>query len=590
MKRSTNPGLLPWPVVSVVFILHFLYFAIFNRYHLVYQEQIQLFRFDWNYFREFLTKPGGLAEYAGAFFIQFYLSSIAGAIIVTSAAIAAFFLVRNILNKLNIFGILWPLIPVLLLAILQSDHIYYIGYTLGFLLAIAFFTIYISLVNNYLRFFTALFGWVLVYMATAGFAILAAVLIIIYELLFVKDHLRPAFVLLFIVLIVLILFIIFQFIYLLPVSYKWIGPVLFLGNVTTKYGLLLLLAYLPVLLVISRIWFKLSKKARLEFSWNRKSVAAGFIVLFAFSVVTAKFAYDYKTELLLGIDNSVRKSEWDRALALSSRSPGANQIVIYLTNIALYKSGLLGDMMFHFNQIGTAGLWLGWGNDASPFFGSEVFYNLGYINEAYRWAFEAMVAKGQAPRLLKRLALTSIINGDYQVAGKYLNVLDQTLFYRKWARHYKRCIEDPEILNHDIEIIEKRQFLVHTDFFADVNHHNIELIRLLENHPDNRMAFEYFMSSLLLEKDINTFAANIYRLREFDFKEIPVHYEEALMVYMAGAKTNIVPEGYTIRESTKQRFNDYLKTYASYSGDPDLVSQYLSKRFGKTFWFYLQFK
>jgi len=246
--------------------------------------------------------------------------------------------------------------------------------------------------------------------------------------------------------------------------------------------------------------------------------------------------------------------------------------------------------MFHFNQIGTSGLWLGWGNEASPFFGNEVFYQLGYNNEAYRWTFEAVVAGGQAPRLLKRLALTSIINGNMQVAEKYLGMLENTLFYRRWAKHYKSCLEDPVLLSQDPEITEKRKCLVHNDFFANVNDHASELVRLLENCPENRMAFEYYMSYLLLEKDITSFAANIYRLKDFGFKEIPVHYEEALMVYMKSNNTYLIPEGYTIRESTRERFNDYISTYASYSGNPQSLPQFLSKRFGKTFWFYLQFK
>lgn len=82
--------------------------------------------------------------------------------------------------------------------------------------------------------------------------------------------------------------------------------------------------------------------------------------------------------------------------------------------LALYKSRQLGDHMFHYNQVGVPGLWLEWKrNWVVTFYGGEIFYHLGYINEAYRWAFEAMVTKA-SPHLLKRLVMHGVLM--FQVA------------------------------------------------------------------------------------------------------------------------------------------------------------------------------
>lgn len=183
-----------------------------------------------------------------------------------------------------------------------------------------------------------------------------------------------------------------------------------------------------------------------------------------------------------------------------------------------------------------------------------------------------------------------MINRDYAVGEKYLNILEQTLFYRNWARYYRGCIKDTALLPGDQEIAAKRHLLIQSDFFANVTDYNFELNKLLENHPDNRMAFEYYMASLLLDKKLDFFAANISRIKDFGFKEIPVHYEEALLAYMVNTETSIIPAGYSIRESTRQRFNDYFKTYSFSAGDPDQAVTLLKKRFGNTYWFYLQFK
>ncbi len=587
-QRPLNKHFPEQVVVIGIIVLNFLYFAVLNRYHIAYLEQNQLFRFDWSYLTEFLNKPGGLAEYTGSFLIQFYIVPVAGAVIITSLAFACFVVVRSILKKLNISGILWPLITIFLLAIVQSDHIYHPGFTIGFLLALTFFYVYISLENNYLRLIAGTFGCVLLYVISGEFAFPAAFLIVIYELLFKKGHLNRAFVWLSLVLVFLIIYLLTEFVYLLPEKYTWTGT-LFVGNMTTIYGLIILMAYLPGLLLINRIFFRLRAKPVTENKWNRKSVIAGGTLLLILSSVTLLVANDPEMELLLGIDHNVRKSEWDRALKLSSRSPGPNPIVIYLTNIALYKSGQMGDLMFRFHQNGPDGLWPGWLSDTSPYSGCEIFYEMGYFNEAYRWAFEIMVAKGQTPRLVKMLAITSIINGDFKMAEKYLTLLERTIFYRKWARHYIKCIEDPEILNSDDEITAKRRLLVDRDFFADAYEHEVTFDGLLENHPGNRMAFEYFMSSLLLKKDISAFIANINRLKELGFAKLPVHYEEALLLYMSGSNKDVVPGGYTISQLTQRRFSNFMNASATYN--PKIQAQQsFTKLFGNTYWFYFYFK
>jgi hypothetical protein len=112
---------------------------------------------------------------------------------------------------------------------------------------------------------------------------------------------------------------------------------------------------------------------------------------------------------------------------------------------------------------------------------------------------------------------------------------------------------------------------------------------LLENHPGNKMAFEYYMSSLLLDKNLIAFAANIDRIKDFGYKEIPAHYEEALLIYMGYYKKNAVPEGYGIRKSTYQHFNDYAKAYSSRSGSPETAAPFFQRSYGNTYWFYLHF-
>jgi hypothetical protein len=579
-----------WIASITLLIAYFSFFALFNANHLFYQEQIHLFRFDWNYFLSYLERPGGISEYTGNFLMQFYVIPLVGPAILTLAAITVFLVSKYILRQLNISGFIWPLIPVLILSALQCDHIYYVGFTVGFCLLLLFMAIYVSIRHNNIRYITGLAGLPVLYHIAGNFTLTGLLFILIFELLFQDNKRRFAVAATYLVWSLLLLVIIWRYVYLLPVSSEWLNPVFNISNQYTKYWFIFLVLYFPGLLIIIGVILKLTRSEEVVFKWDLKNIVSGLTTVAVFMYCIWNFAFDARSELLLGIDRNVQNSNWERALELSERSSGSNRIAVCLTNMALYNSGQMGDRLFHYNQIGSQGLWLDWGDDASPFFGCELFYQLGYFNEAFHWAFEAFVVKGQSPRTLKMLAKTSLINRDYEVAGKFLRILDQSLFYSKWAKHYLECIADTAKLQTDPEISYRRSQIIKSDFFSDVNHYEYELKNLLENHPKNKMAYMYYISSLLLDKNIEGAAKYIIKMNEYGMETVPVHWEEALLTLGNNSGIINLPDGIKISESTIRRFNDYIDSFSYYGGNPGEAMNGLYKRFGKTYWYYLQFR
>jgi hypothetical protein len=97
------------------------------------------------------------------------------------------------------------------------------------------------------------------------------------------------------------------------------------------------------------------------------------------------------------------------------------------------------------------------------------------------------------------------------------------------------------------------------------------------------------MASMLLEKNLSGFAANIFRLKELGYESVPVHYEEALLAYMSYTKKNIIPEGYAINVTTQNRFSDYANMFFSFGDNPETAAKAMYSKFGKTYWYYLKF-
>ncbi|MBN2863593.1 MAG: hypothetical protein JXN62_10550 [Bacteroidales bacterium] len=570
-----------------LFVILFLYFLIFNRYHILYLEQNQLFRFNMAFIGNFFNAPGGLPLLTGGFFTQFFISPWAGALIITLNLLAVYLLLRYIFMKYDLQNSILSLIPVLLLTLLQSSELFTFDQSLGFLTALLFFALYISVNKTAGRYILFSTGWPVFYILAGGFSIPVVLLCVLHELLFRKEKNRYIISIQYILICILIPLITKQVIFYIQPNKIFIYPVVTELHSWFIYALILLFTWIPLILIISYLLNKSKSIRNRLLSWDLVNILAGTVIVLLLGFAVYKLAYNKKADMMLGIDHHVQQAEWDKVLKLSDKYPGFNTLVIYYTNLALYKTGHLFDKMFSYPQIGSKGLRLEWARNLNLFFGGEVFYQLSYNNESIHWAFEALVAKGLNPRSLKRLAIGCMVNGNNDIAEKYLGILKQTLFYRKWARRYQTYISDPALAQHDPELRRHIDLRVHSNFFSQVNGLNLE--DLLNNHPENKMAYEYLVASLLLDKNLDGFAQVILSLKNYGYNSLPLHIEEALIFYNFYEGQNVIPEGFSFRPETIKRFDAYATEYIKLRGDRAAAAYELKKKYGDTYWYYLQF-
>lgn len=80
---------------------------------------------------------------------------------------------------------------------------------------------------------------------------------------------------------------------------------------------------------------------------------------------------------------------------------------------------------------------------------SDVFFQMGFVNFSQRAVFEAMESASnynKSGRALCRLTETALVTGQYEVALKYISLLEETLFYRKWAQRMRQLLNHPETI------------------------------------------------------------------------------------------------------------------------------------------------
>ena len=587
MMRHIKRKNIIYILTGLLFVLYFLYFALFNRYHINHLEQNQLFIWSLDYLKEQFSLTGGLPLYLGSFFTQFFISSWLGAAIYTLNAFAVFLLSYYIFRKHNLENIVISLVPVWLLAILQSNEFFAFGQAVGFLLLLSFFALYVSVDKSRLRYILFLIGWPVFYLLAGGFSICIVLFCVLHELLFRKEKNRYIITALYVITLFLVPFLSARFIFFIQPDKIFIYPVISDLHADFLYAQILLFAWTPIILLSAFLLYKIKSLKNRLLPRSITSILTGTAIFVLMAFVVYKRAYNKMAEMMLGVDHYAQVAQWDNLLKLSDQYPGYNTLVIYYTNLALYKSGKMLDKMFDYPQIGSQGLRLKWQRNLNLFFGGEVFSQLAYNNESIHWAFEAMVAEGQNPRSLKKLVAGLIINGNYDIARKYLGILDRTLYYRKWAKERIKYLSDPDLAEQDPEIAQYLSLRVSTNFFSEVNGMNLR--DLLRSHPENKMAYEYLIASLLLDRNLDDFAREVLNLKYYRYNRIPLNIEEALIFYNFYEKQNIVPEGYSIRMETINKFNDYARTYTMYRSDRKVAAYELGKKYRKTYWYYLQF-
>ena len=282
---------------------------------------------------------------------------------------------------------------------------------------------------------------------------------------------------------------------------------------------------------------------------------------------------------MIKAQQAIDRHDWDDALHHTERyldnQKQPNPLIFYFHNIALYNKGELLNRLFDYQPVvGINALYFPWqSRTRETEYGHYLLEQLGCINDAQHWEFEAMVVWGETAPRLTNLARYNIINHRKAIARKYIARLRQSLFYKDEADRLEACVESGQIDG-------LRAFSTNEPEKANfVNILNIgpNLQYVLSQDPRNRMAYEYLMCDLLLSNNLSRFVENLQLAAGF-YKQMPRIFDEALLVYLLGGNDtkDLQPS-----DDTKSRFQQYAQI--AQSGNMAA----LQAEFGNTYWFYL---
>lgn len=584
-------------------ILYYVTFAIISYFvilktinvSLIYHVQQPLFLIDFDVFMQSFKEPGGVMKYLGAFIAELFSFPVIGTMVLV-LLISTLSFVVYISSKKVLGTTVAQIVSALIMPIslsLFTQYEFGVHAYLYLIVSYVFVCIYRKLmkfqISPWLLVLLIILNAITSFVILGGFGLMFSTAIIIFSTLARKNTDRKS---IFVLLAIIASAIIIPFIgvktifQLVPLADAYFGDFY-----ATKYYQISPLFYALVLciLIIELMPFLPFNKINTTKLW-----AHGIVIMFL-SVTLWYFPIqfiDKDKKVSIEFDYLAYTAQWDAITKKVNNDLLKKRLIAFQANRAVYHKGNFLDLCFKIPQyFGEKGILVE--HDVMRQIlipASDIYYDLGYINESRHWAHEAYTSFGKQARILRRLVQVNIVNAKYNTAEKYLALLNKSWIQKEWALAQEQYLYNEKAIASNREYALKRSHLPTVDFFATRNSPIDNLAALVDQHANGRMAFEYLIFDHMLKHELVHILKYIPRFKQYGYKRLPFSVQEAILIYMVKSNNNTLDlSGYQIDPRMSKRFQNYSTISARARTGDQGSKKTLKDKYSDSYWYYLQF-
>ncbi len=585
-------------IASVVFVVVAAIVAMLNADYFWKVQDLSLFVASPYFLGEKMAISGGLLTYTGCFLTALFYYPWLGATVLIALLVALAWLVQWAFRLPGRWTLLaW--IPSAMLMLSTVD----LGYTiytlkspgvmflnlLGVALAVAAYRGYVSLSKWWLRSVAAAMFVVVFYPLAGFYALLSVLLFVIAEAGKRGSHKGYVSALVAIVVAVATPWICRNYIYIpmtqwmtywhpLPRFYE--GEVVLYATYFVAFVMVALLAYAD---------------GRWKSDGGLKKgvlAASGLAFVASLFVMCYGYADDENFRVTMAMDRAINHNDWQQVTDLAAGLKSEpTRLIVLDTDMALFKMGRAGDEMFRY-KISDKEYKVRRNTSVMRDVGARALYfQLGKINYCYRWCMEDKVEYGMRLEYLRYMVKCALLNGELELAKKYNNVLEHTLFNRELAAKFADYIANPSLIDKDPEFAAIRPLMAYGNMLEGdgglLEGYLVSQIAYMEGGPAPLV--ELSLQCNLIQKDISRFWPR-FMLYARTHDRLPVHYQEAAILY-SNLEGRVDWRQFKIDDAVAQRFEQFMQTTQQYAGLPEeRLATVFEPAFGDTFWYYYFFK
>ncbi|MDR1257712.1 MAG: DUF6057 family protein [Tannerellaceae bacterium] len=570
----------------------FAFLQAYSEFHFYIVEQNQLFQNTWAYVSGLLMQPGGAALTASEFLMQFFLLPYAGAGITAGLLTVAGWLAQCIVRRIAPGASLMVacLLPALTLMFIHFDFNYLVCGTVAFIMAEAAFYLVMGIKGYGGRFAAHAVMIPLLFCLAGPVSTLYAAMILAAPVgADRRKVLAEKLTLASVAILTGVLSVYFAFCG--EYRYAFLPDGYYHFKLTPGSVIYFSWCSLLLLILLAGLLRKRMTAGGKKWRWVQMAAQAALIAVI-FKMGVSEYG-DSKSYLMKKLDYYSRTGQWNSILEHCTGKL-TNYLYLNYANLALLEKGELGDRMFAFDQRNAQGLLVDWNKAASvSVLLSDIYFAVGATAMSQEMAFEACVSvTGDGnPRMLKRLVQTNLIFGAYEVAGKYISILENTFSYSGWAGEQRRFLYNDAEVEADPLLGAKRRSLAHGASLSMIDGMEAELLTIASANPSDMSAITYAGAIHLLEKNMTGFEALIEK--HFGTPVLPVlppAFQEAVIILYE--KEPEYWQRYGISPDVAARFAQYKRRILeeNHAGRSASLPSMMQSAWGNTYWFYYMFK
>ena len=606
------PNLMPWICVLVFALLSWHFLMMRNADVLYMQQMRSLFNDTSVFFQQYNAIPAGFLQWAGCYFTQlFYYPALGSGVLILMWIVTFFLLKKAFLTSSTQHLIPLLLIPLVCLLVSEIDLGYWIYYhknhgycfsqTIGLLFASLLVCLFRSATSIKFKFGTiiaSLLGAVLLvglYYYIGVYAMAAAAALGIIMLLERRWTSGALYVIAAIA---------------TPFLFRHLSdtmrseqfftagiPVFESGNITnTSLSIPFWIALL--MLILFPILNKVGERIKnVKVANIISSLLLVAVTGFSFGVLEDADYDDENYHAECKAYRDIDNMEWEDALYTIRQIQGTltRQLIVF-KNIALFNTGNIGYCMYDYDNKGMTptpsdSLIVHMANTASPI----IYLHHGMTNYAYHYCMEIQVEYGFNITELKVMALSSIINGEKELAQKYLNILSRTMFHKKWAEHYLPLARNPKEIGKYPELAKINE--LHSYMSNNIDSDE----GVCENYIINYFSDTYTNASKYLQEMCLAYSVISNNIQKFwrqyilylqlhKGEKIPDLYQQAAYFYLDMVPTSSPdPKAYNMQFDQKiidryNQFDQISQSLLKNGFSKESIARQTEAEFGDTFW------
>lgn len=263
------------------------------------------------------------------------------------------------------------------------------------------------------------------------------------------------------------------------------------------------------------------------------------------------------------------------------------RLMVILRDLALLKQGKALDKAFAMQDGGK--------KQESKFpivnsieAGQLVFFNYGAVNIGYHWCLENQVLLGWSYSSLRAMTSYAVIMNESEFAAKFLDKLDKTLFFRKWSREQRVLANDVQAMSSAQPYKDILPYMCFENRMAEYDDGDCEIF--LVNHffknRSNWSTPEFDRAALLwamrYKDSVMFWKALAQYFTTNNPEHLPKHVQEAALLFCSIENEDL---GITFDKEVLDGFTHFQEYVQKYGVNSNTIYR-LWRNFGDTYYYY----